>query len=212
METILSYLKDRFGYDNVDRNFYHRIREWDRWYSGNGTDFHRTRVNNGLSVIEHDLSQMNMAKKVAEDWANLLMNEKTRIDTDDEISGEFLRGKNGKGGILGENDFWTGINQLVERSFALGTGAVVLRLEEARIDEDCNLLPSPEGKIRLEYVTAPNIIPLSWQGQTVTEAAFMGNMTVGGHPLTYLQVHRKEEDGYVIDSICFVHGIHSVNS
>ncbi|MBO5248604.1 MAG: phage portal protein [Clostridia bacterium] len=203
METILSYLKNRFGYDNIDRNFYRKIDEWDRWYSGNGTDFHRTRVNNGLSVIEHDLSQMNMAKKIAEDWANLLMNEKTRIDTDDDGASEFLRGKNGKGGVLGENDFWTGINQLVERSFALGTGAVVLRLENARVDGNDTLLPSLDGKIRLEYVTAQNIIPLSWQGQTVTEAAFAGSMTVAGQSLTYLQIHRKEGDGYVIDSVCF---------
>ncbi len=203
METILSYLRDRFGYDNIDRGFYRRIDEWDRWYTGNGTEFHRTRVNNGLSVIEHDLSKMNMAKKVAEDWANLLMNEKTRIDTDDGAAGEFLRGKNGKGGVLGENDFWTAINQLVERAFALGTGAVVLRLEQAQMDGNDRLLPSPEGKIRLEYVTAPNIIPLSWQGQTVTEAAFAGSMTVAGQGLTYLQIHRKEADGYVIDSVCF---------
>ncbi len=203
METILSYLKERFGYDNIDRGFYRKISEWDRWYTGNGTDFHRTRVNNGLSVIEHDLSQMNMAKKVAEDWANLLMNEKTRIDTDNAAAAEFLRGHNGKGGVLGENDFWTGINQLVERSFALGTGAVVLRLEQARIDGQHRLLPSPEGKIRLEYVTAPNIIPLSWQGNDVTEAAFAGSMTQAGQSLTYLQIHRKEADGYVIESVCF---------
>ncbi len=203
METIFSYLKDRFGYDGFDRSFYRKIDEWNRWYVGNGTDFHKTRVNNGLSVIDHDLSQMNMAKKVAEDWANLLMNEKTRIDVDGDGAAEFLRGKNGKGGVLGENDFWTGINQLLEQSFALGTGAVVLRLEQARIGEEGQILPSPEGKIRLEYVTAPNIIPLSWQGQRVTEAAFAGSMTVGGQSLTYLQIHRKEEDGYVIDSVCF---------
>ncbi len=203
METILSYLKDRFGYDNIDRNFYRKIDEWNRWYTGTGTAFHRTKVNNGLSVIEHDLCQMNMAKKIAEDWANLLMNEKTRIDTDDELASEFLRGKNGKGGILGENDFWASINQLVEQSFALGTGAVVLRLEGARVDGTGFLLPSPDGKIGLEYVTAPNIIPLSWQGNTVTDAAFVGSLTIGGQALTYLQIHRKEADGYVIDSVCF---------
>lgn len=203
METIISYLKDRFGYDNIDRDFYRKITEWERWYTGNGTEFHRTRVNNGLSVIEHNLSKMNMAKKVAEDWANLLMNEQTRIDAEDPQAGIFLRGKNGNGGVLGDNDFWTKINQLVEQSFALGTGAVVLRLENARIGEQGRLLASPEGRIRMEYVTASNIIPLSWQGETVTEAAFSGNMTIAGESVTYLQIHRKEKDGYVIDSVCF---------
>lgn len=203
MEAIISYLKDRFGYDNIDRNFYRKIAEWDRWYTGNGTEFHRTRINNGLSVIEHDLSKMNMAKKVAEDWANLLLNEKTRIDTEDANAGKFLQGKNGIGGILGENDFWTKINQLTEEAFALGTGAVVLRLEHARVEESGKLLNSPEGRICMEYVTAPNIIPLSWQGDRVIEAAFTGSMTIGGQALTYLQIHRKEKEEYVIDSICF---------
>ncbi|MBO5214163.1 MAG: phage portal protein [Clostridia bacterium] len=203
METILSYLKDRFGYDDIDRSFYRKIDEWNRWYTGTGTEFHRTRVNNGLSVIEHDLCQMNMAKKIAEDWANLLMNEKTRIDTDDGQATEFLQGKNGKSGVLGENDFWASINQLVEQSFALGTGAVVLRLENARVDGTGFLLPSPEGTVGLEYVTAPNIIPLSWQGNAVTDAAFVGTLTMGGQTVTYLQIHRKEKDGYVIDSVCF---------
>ena len=62
METILSYLKHRFGYDNTDRGFYRTMEEWERWYAGKGTDFHRTRVNNGISVVEHSLSKMNRIK------------------------------------------------------------------------------------------------------------------------------------------------------
>ena len=164
METVFSYLKQRFGYENPDRGFYRTVAEWERWYTGNGTEFHRTKVNNGLTVTERTLSKMNMAKKVAEDWANLLMNEKTRIDADDPEAKIFLQGENGCGGVLGENDFRTQANRLVEKAFALGTGAIVLQLEQARVDEGGRLLPSPDGKIRLDYVTAPNIIPLSWQG------------------------------------------------
>ncbi len=203
METILSYLKNRFGYEGADRGFYRSVDQWNRWYTGNGTDFHRTKINNGLSVIDHQLSKMNMAKKVAEDWANLLLNEKTRLDISDEKAALFLQGRDGKGGILGESDFWPRINQLTEQTFALGTGAVVLRLDRARIDGDGNLLSSPEGKLRLEYVTAPNIIPLSWEGNTVTEAAFSGSMTAGGRGYTYLQIHRKEGGEYVIESVLF---------
>ncbi len=203
METILSYLKERYGYDGCDRSFYRTVDLWDRWYTGSETEFHRTRVNNGLTVTERDLSRMNMAKKVAEDWANLLLNEKTGIDVDDPNAGIFLQGEDRRGGVLGENDFWTRINQLTESAFALGTGAVVIRMEEMRADTDGRILPSPEGRIRLEYVTAPNIIPLSWQGSRVTEAAFAGNITLLGKRTTYLQIHRKEADGYVIDSVCF---------
>lgn len=203
METVISYLKRRYGYGDVDRGFYRTVAEWERWYVGAGTEFHRTKVNNGLGVTERTLSKMNMAKKVAEDWANLLMNEKTRLDAEDPAAGDFLRGKNGSGGVLGSNDFWTRTNRLLEKVFALGTGAIVLRLDGARVDGTENLLPSPGGKICFDYVTAPNIIPLSWNGDRVSEAAFLGSFTKDGSSVTYLQIHRKEEDGYVIDSVCF---------
>jgi len=203
METVISYLKQRYGYGDTDRGFYRTVAEWERWYVGTGTEFHRMKVNNGLVVTERTLSKMNMAKKVAEDWANLLMNEKTRLDAEDPAAGEFLRGKNGSGGVLGSNDFWTRTNQLLEKAFALGTGAIVLRLEGARVDGEGKLMNSPEGKIRFDYVAAPNIIPLSWNGDRVTEAAFTGTVTEGGKTMTYLQIHRKEGDGYVIDSVCF---------
>ncbi len=201
METVLAYLKNRFGYEGADRSFYRRVEHWNQWYTGNGTDFHRTKINNGLAVIDRQLSKMNMAKKVAEDWANLLLNEKTRLDIADERAKSFLLGTDGTGGVLGENEFWSRINQLTEQTFALGTGAVVWRLEGARVEEDGRLLPSPQGKIRLEYVTAPNIFPLSWEGNRVTEAAFSGDMTVSGRGCIYLQIHRKEGEEYRIESV-----------
>lgn len=203
METILSYLKQRYGYDHFDRSFYRTVAEWERWYAGKGTDFHRIKINNGLTVTEHTLSKMNMAKKVAEDWANLLMNEKTEFRMSDPNAKEFLFGKNGSGGVLGNNDFRTQMNRLTETTFALGTGAVVLRVEGARIEKSGRLLPSPEGKIAMDFVSAPNIFPLSWQGEHITEAAFAGSLTLHGESMTYLQIHRKEKDGYVIDSLCF---------
>lgn len=203
METIFSYLKTRYGYDRADRSFYRTVDEWERWYSGRGTDFHRMRVNNGLTVSEHTLSRMNMAKKVSEDWANLLMNEKVRIDVCDPQAKKFLCGENGTGGVFGENDVRTRMNQLVEKAFALGTGAIVLRLENARVGADGTLLRSPDGKIRTDFVCAQNIVPLSWEADRVTEAAFVGSMTVSGEPITYLQVHRLERGEYVVDSACF---------
>ena len=159
--SILNYLREQFGYGQIDSDFYRKIDEWRRWYDGSEDDFHSIRVNNGISVVEHDISRMNMAKKVAEDWANLLMNEHTRIDVNDEEASRFLQGETGNGGVLGDNDFRTQMNQLTEKTFALGTGAVVLWVENARIAGDGTLLPSPEARIRMEFVTASEIVPLS---------------------------------------------------
>lgn len=201
MEKIIKYLKERFGYDPpADTEFYQKIREWETWYTGEEQEFHKTKVNNGLTVTEHQVSRMNMAKKVAEDWADLLMNERTRIDLSEDSATEFLQGKDGNGGVFGENDFWTRINQLTEKTFALGTGALLLRLEQVRVSGDGRLQASPQARIRIDTVTAPNIFPLSWEGDRITEAAFAGTMSVRGESITCLQVHQKKEDGYVISN------------
>lgn len=70
-----------------------------------------------------------MAKKVCEDWANLLLNDKLTVTVSHQASGEFLQGENMTGGLLGRLGFWPGANALVEKAFATGTGAMLLRLE-----------------------------------------------------------------------------------
>lgn len=176
---------------------------WRKWYSGTDESFHKVIVNNGVSVCEREMYRLYMAKKVAEDWANLLMNEKTKITLDHRHSSVILQGDDGNGGILGENDFRVNINRLTEQTFALGTGAAVCYLENANIDEYGNLGYSPEAKIKIDWLAADNIIPLSWQQDRLREAAFISDVVLHGDKFAYLQVHRLEEDSYVITSHFF---------
>ena len=62
--SIISYLREKFGYQEIDTDFYRNVEEWKRWYDGAEDQFHSIRVNNGITVVEHKISQMNMAKKV----------------------------------------------------------------------------------------------------------------------------------------------------
>ena len=70
--------------------------------------------------IERDMFTLKMGKKVCEDWASLLLNEKTEIVIDDKSSSEFVQGaeeEQGTGGVLGDNKFWSKANALIEKSF-----------------------------------------------------------------------------------------------
>ena len=201
---ILDYLSKNYGYSGPDAAIYQNIEKWNGWYRGNDDSFHRVTVNNGITVTSRDMYRLYMAKKVAEDWANMLLNEKTYIVVDDKISSEFLQGHDGSGGVFGENDFWARANRLVEKTFALGTGAIVIYLDKAAISVDGSLVSSPEAKIRLDFLPAQSIIPLSFQGETVSEAAFVSEITEKNGRFTYLQIHRKEGDGYVIISKYFI--------
>ena len=91
-----------------------------------------------------------MAKKVCEDWANLILNEKVAIK-----AGNYEDRLND---IL-ENEFSTRGNQLIELSFALGTGAFV----EYKGKKD---------EVIIDFVRADMIYPLSYDNSKVTECAF----------------------------------------
>ena len=118
---------------------------------------------------------MGMAKKICEDWANLLLNEKVAIQ-----AGNY---ETRLSEILESNNFLVRANQLIEQSFALGTGALV----EYISGED----------ILIDYVRADMIYPLSWDNGEITECAFGSSRVIDGEEVIYLQIHRlgnKEDE------------------
>ena len=76
--NIRRALKD-LGFDTVDNKFYSLIDLWAAWYKGNVEDFHSYTVWNGIEELECHRYSVGMGKKVCEDWANLLMNERVNI-------------------------------------------------------------------------------------------------------------------------------------
>lgn len=196
MDPIKTYIRTQFDRTPPDGDFDRHVALWDSWYKGNDAAFHTVTANNGVNVTARPMFRLQMAKKVAEDWANLLLNERTRFLTADPSAQTFLDK------TLEENDFCANINRLTEKTFALGTGAVVVGLDRAAVAKDNTLLPDRRTRIRTDFVTARNIIPLSWEQDRITEAAFVCRMNRGGQRVAYLQLHLLESDGYVIQSRC----------
>ena len=136
---IGNYLEDAVrkavGKNFSENEMRYRIKEWNDWYCGKNDDFHTVEVNNGVAVVKRPMYKLKMAKKVAEDWADLLYNEKTYITVNDNVATEFLHGKDGYGGVFGKNNFHAETNRLIEKAFALGTGAITVNIENAELDE-----------------------------------------------------------------------------
>ena len=114
--SIRQYLTEH-RYNTVSDETYSHIEEWLEWYQGEVEKFHRYKVYNGAVMVEQKRYRLGMAKKVCEDWANLLLNEKVSIK-----AGDYEERLNQ---ILADNNFRIRGNQLVELAFALGTGAFV---------------------------------------------------------------------------------------
>lgn len=180
--TIIEKLSE-LGYDTVSPDFYQKVSEWKSWYVGNVKGFHRYKVKTGEERVNCKRYSLGMAKKVSEDWANLLLNEKVKITLEGEKEQEFVDS------VLVENNFPVKGNEMQELKFALGTAAYIPRVVGAKVD-------GPADRIVVDYATVENIFPLSWLNGVVEECAFTNVATVGGDAFLYVQIHRKNDSGY----------------
>lgn len=176
MGAIQTYLQKKRKFGGVSDTTYNHIDEWLAWYQNDVKKFHVYWIYDGIQSKKCKRYKLGMAKKVCEDWANLLLNEKVAIK-----AGTFDKRLKE---ILEANNFQTRANQLIEISFALGTGAFV------------EYLDANENKI-IDYIRANMIYPLSWDNGDITECAFGSVRVVDEKERIYLQIHRKgiAEDG-----------------
>lgn len=167
-----------------------KIAEWKSWYAGKVKKFHRYTINNGKKRVPMERMTLGMPKKICEDWANLLMNEKTDIVLPDDKSQSVLNK------YLEANKFWKKANGAVEKYMALGQGAIVEGVKNLSYNEAGDIITNGEPTIQL--VNAEKIFPISFENDTITECAF-----VNENPnKTIISIHVLDENGeYVIHSI-----------
>lgn len=202
IKKVIEYLNKQQGY-NLNGAYYAHIFNWRQWWQGYYLPFHQFKEQGSDGTIRNrDMYTLKMAKKVCEDWASILLNEKTQIVINDKASSEFIQGKDGTGGIFGETDFWVKANALVEKAFYSGTGAIVLRLEGMRLQGEA-VLRDAQTKIRLEYLPAMNIIPLTVKQGRIIDVAFVSEVLQQGKTFIYLETHQLTEKGYQISNQYF---------
>ena len=190
--NVIGKLKE-LGFSTVDESFYRKVDEWKSWYAGDVKGFHRYKVRNGISTVRCKRYTLNMGKKIPEDWANLLMNEKVSITLEGNKEQEFINR------VFEENNFWVKSNEMQEMAFALGTAAIIPRVVGMRAAERTPI-PGSASDIVLDYVTVENIWPIAWQNGVITECAFSSVVTVNGDDYCYLQIHRKVNGLYDIEN------------
>ena len=183
------------GYTTIPEAFYGKVAEWKSWYQGNVKGFHSYRVRNGENVVKCKRYSLGMGKKLCEDWANLLMNEKVQITLEGQREQEFVDR------IFTENNFTVRANEMQEMKSALGTVAYIPRVIGQEVSESGEIVPGNASGIAIDYVTIENIYPLAWSNGYIIECAFSSVVTRGGKDYAYLQIHKKGADGlYVIEN------------
>ncbi len=187
------------GYETVPQSFYETIDVWKSWYDGSVNDFHSYQVFNGQKRVRCRRHTMGMAKKLAEDWADILLSEKVRVTLEGREEQAFFDR------FCRENNFTVKANEMQELKAALGTAAYVLRVQGADADETGALQSA--AALRCDYVTAEHIFPLAWENGRVTECAFAAPRQAAGRRFLYLQLHLLDGDGrYVIENRAYLSG------
>ena len=183
------------GYKTIDGSWYTRVEQWMQWYRGKVAEFHNYLVWNGIQKVGCERYSLGMAKKICEDWANLLMNEKVKITLEGEKEQAFIDE------VFTANDFEVNMNELQERGAAAGTYAIIPRITKASVNNRGELVDG--GEIVLDYVTAGNIYPLAWRERDITECAFASVINSDGKTYTYIQLHELKNGEYEIQNMIF---------
>ena len=188
------FLQKQYGYNpDVKDALKTYIEQWKSWYVGNVKNFHNYFIYNGKNKVNQKRFTMNMAKEISEDWSDILWSEKCKISMQNEQQQKEFDD------IVDDLDLYAVINQVIEKSGALGTSAIVTSVYDLISNEDSMTLDVSNAKPRVDIVDVDCIYPLTWNNKEITECAFGSVEYRQGQKYVVSSVHKLNDNGnYVI--------------
>ena len=141
------------------------------------------------------LATMNAGKMACSQMARYVWNERCSITAsmasapEDDLLDGFLQY------VLKDNRFGSAFGDLLEKSFALGGGALKEWVEVPK-DENGNDLG--EGKVRIGYTMASQFVPTAWDNSKVTSGIFVSREARDGYYYTVVEWHHWDGTTYRI--------------
>lgn len=171
------------------------IKICDDWYANRVIeDFHKRK---NLNNVEFELSRMNFAKRCCADDANLC--EIISVAPEKESASQEFIDK-----LLSENRFDVRYREQLEKTSATGTVGAYIYLKNAEYLKASDETVSVRGgEIRINYVDADCIIPLTVENGLVTECAFSATNIVKGKEKTTLVIFTLDNDRYKAETVIF---------
>ena len=204
IQKFVAYLNRLKGW-HIEGAYYSDIIQWRDWWRGNYAPFHTVKeMSLKGGTVKRPMYRLRMPKRACEDWASLLLNDKTTLTVADAATSRWLLGEDAgqTGGLLAQLDFWPHANELVELAFRSGTGAFVLSVENMAVQGGV-AVASADARLALDYLPAECILPITIRHGRVIDAAFASEVTAEGKSCVYLQTHTLTENGYRITNEYF---------
>lgn len=181
---IIDILK-KLGFDPISRQD-ELVKIWKEFYQGEVEDFHNYTEYLGAefgSANRHRKS-MNMAKVISELWADNLINPETQIQFEDEDVAKWFEEYDRENGV------YESLNDLMELTFAFGTGATIQ-------SKDAN------GKSINQYIGYDAIYPLNVAFGKITACAFATQIGDDEDKIYYIQVHKQDGEKWSITNLIY---------
>lgn len=171
------------------------IKVCEDWYCNRAIeDFHKRK---NLNQKEVNLHRMNMAKRCCSDDANLCEIISV-VPEHDEKAQKFIEQ------LFKGNRFENQYRKQLEKVSATGTAGAYIYLQGATyLEHDEESVKAKGGKIRIDYVDADCILPLTIENDIVTECAFCGTNRVKGKEITTLVIFVLEDGLYTAETVLF---------
>ena len=198
-ESMDLFKKDVFELDGVPafREYYTLfIFMWQAVYKGFYKAWHEVNYKTVKDPKgkKRTLSTMNAGKMACSQMARYVWNERCSItvsmdgnEGEDDPLNDYLQK------VLTKNRFWTAFGDLLEKSFALGGGALK---EWVEIPKDENGNDIGEGKIRIGYTMASQFVPTAWDNSKVKSGIFISREARDGFYYTVVEWHRLDGSTY----------------
>ena len=185
---VVKKLKE-LGY-SVDNSMDTYIQAWYDWYSGKADWYKDGYTDMQGHRRKRDRLTIRPAKRVASEWASLLVTDDTQVSVEGAAANEWLQD------YLDRANFWPTGQLIVEKAFALGTAAWALWFD----------VRDAGAEVKVRRYDARMVRPLSWDEEGVTECAFVTRATAKGKRADQLQVHSwdPETASYHIRTYLFV--------
>lgn len=161
------------------------VRVCSDWYRGFVDDFHKYYIKTGQTTFTQlNKLPMYMAKKIGEDYANLLINEKCDIVVPENEKKKLDL-------ILEKTKSWVKLNKGIEKAFALGYGCMVQGVNNIGVNEEGEITDVSQAEITNRFVPATMMRPLIFNEDELEDVAFVFENTQSINVIIHIKDTRK---------------------
>ena len=168
MDKLLVEFLRGLGYTEINDSMSTHINTWESWYKGKVRGFHDYKVYNSGKHIPQERKSLQLGKSITEQMANMLYSHNCKITVSDPATDDFFQK------VYKQNNMQTKLNESQERKSAYGTVAYIPYYAN--------------GTVKMNYVTARNLIPLSFENGIISELAVYSTLTHGGKECFFMQL------------------------